>query len=146
MPEPQNFKNHTKFDPLFHYFLMPVLFLNIPASILWYVHHRHTHLHSGLWVILIAITLFLLVAKMRIYSLKVQDRVIRLEESIRMAALLPQAELPLIQSLTEQQFVALRFASDTELPVLTVRTVAENLTPKQIKAAIVIWRPDHFRV
>ena len=146
MPAPQTYKNHTRFDPCFHFFLAPIFLLNIPATILWYVHHRYQHMHSGLWAILISVALFLFVGITRGYSLKVQDRVIRLEEKLRLAALVSPTELIELDSLTIKQYVALRFASNPELPELARRAVRENLTNKQIKQAIVAWRPDYNRV
>lgn len=125
---------------------MPVFFLNIPASILWYAHHRHSHLHSGLWVIFLAVALFFLVAKMRLYALKLQDRIIRLEERTRLASLLSAEQLRQVSSLTIQQLIALRFAPDNELAALGLRAAAEALEPKQIKQSIRVWRIDDFRV
>jgi hypothetical protein len=76
----------------------------------------------------------------------VQDRVIRLEEKHRLAALVSASELIELESLTIKQYVALRFASNAELPDLARRAIRENLTPKQIKEAITSWRPDYDRV
>jgi hypothetical protein len=125
---------------------MPVLLLNVAATSIWYWHHRYHHLHSGPWAVLVSVVLVMMLAKSRIYALQVQDRVIRLEEKQRLAALLSASELIELDSLTVKQYVALRFASNAELPDLARRAVRENLTPKQIKEAIVSWRPDYDRV
>ena len=93
-----------------------------------------------------SIVIFMAVGTARSHSLKAQDRIIRLEEKLRFAALLPPDLLARSQSLTEAQYIALRFASDAEVPALVKRTLDENLTQKQIKEAIVNWRPDYFRV
>jgi hypothetical protein len=146
MPTQQNFKNHTRWDPLFHFFIAPVLLLNIVVTGVWYGHHRYLHAHSGPWAILVAVVLLLLALKARMYAITVQDRVIRLEERLHLASLVPPAELAELDSLTMKQYVALRFASYPELPALARRAIRENLTPKQIKESIVAWRPDTHRV
>jgi hypothetical protein len=146
MPEPQNYKNHVRWDPLWHFFIAPVLLLNILAAIAATIHHWPHHGVLFLWWILISIALFLAVGKARSHSLKAQDRIIRLEERLRLAALLSAEENTRSRSLTESQLIALRFASDDELPALVKRTLNENLTPKQIKESINSWKPDYFRV
>lgn len=143
---PQTYKNHARIDPLFHYFLGPISILNVVAVFIWHLHHHATSPHMGPWAVLMSLWLVVLVTKLRTYSLKVQDRVIRLEERLRYAALLPAAELPMLESLTVPQMIALRFASDAELPALALRAVTEKLTPKQIKQSIQVWRPDTHRV
>jgi hypothetical protein len=85
----------------------------------------------------------LLTFKTRIYSLANQDRIIRLEERLRIAALVPAAD---VLKLSTKQLIALRFASDAELPALVGRTLAENLDPKAIKRSIATWRPDYHRI
>ena len=79
-------------------------------------------------------------------ALKVQDRVIRLEERLRLAELLPDRTRPRIGELTESQLVALRFASDGESPALVEKALATGMKSKEIKKAIQNWRPDYFRV
>ena len=95
---------------------------------------------------MLALSLLVLGTLLRTYALRVQDRVIRLEERIRMAALLPMDAHGLQRELTTGQIIALRFASDSELATLTERAVRERLTPKQIKQSITHWRPDTHRV
>jgi hypothetical protein len=146
MPAEQSFKSHTRFDPIFHFFLMPVLLLNIVATSIWYAHHHWQHQHSGPWAILMSVALLVLAGTLRGYSLKVQDRVIRVEERLRLAALCSPGEMAELDSLSIKQYVALRFASNPELPELARRAVRETLTNKQIKENIKAWRPDHDRV
>jgi Family of unknown function (DUF6526) len=140
---PQSYAKHTRLDPLFHFFLAPLSVAAIILSVTLLV--RNPRMSSTLWVLL-AVGLFLTVFKARSYALKVQDRLIRLEERLRLAMLLPEAERARIGELTESQLVGLRFASDAELPELAVRALNEGLTRKQIKSSIQSWRPDYFRV
>lgn len=146
MSEPQNYKNHGRYDPAFHFFLVPVLLLNVAAAITWYVRHRPTHIHSGPWIILLSLALFMLAGIARGYALKAQDRVIRVEERLRLASIVSPSELAELESLTMKQYIALRFASNPELPELARRAIRENLTPKQIKQSIVAWRADNDRI
>jgi hypothetical protein len=146
MSDPQNYKNHTRWDPVWHFFITPILLLNIIFSIYVTIHHWPDHHMLFGWWILMSIVLMLAIGRARRYSLTVQDRIIRLEERLRFAALLPADELARSQALTPSQLIGLRFASDAELPALVKRTLDENLTQKQIKEAIVAWRPDYLRV
>ena len=140
---PQSYANHARLDPLFHFVLAPLGIAAIIVSVILFV--QHPRLASGLWIVF-AIGLFLVAFKTRTYALKVQDRVIRLEERLRLSMLLPEAARARIPELTEHQLIALRFASDAELPGLAMRALNEGLTSKQIKSAIESWRPDYFRV
>jgi Family of unknown function (DUF6526) len=140
---PQSYANHSRLDPGFHFVLVPLVFVAIVLSINSYI--RHPGLHAALWIVL-SIALLLTAGKARSYALKVQDRLIRLEERLRLSMLLPEAARPRIAELTESQLIGLRFASDAELPALAMRALNEGLTSKQIKASIQSWRPDTFRV
>jgi len=140
---PQSYANHARLDPPFHFFLVWLCFAAVILSVILLV--RHPRMSSILWVLL-AIGLLVTATKARTYSLKVQDRIIRLEERLRLAMLLPEAARARIGELTESQLIALRFASDAELPALALRAVNEGLTNKQIKSSIQSWRPDYLRV
>ncbi len=140
---PQNFENHSRLDPSFHLFLVPVFAIFWVSSIVILV--RHPNLHTGWGVVFSTAVLFALF-KVRLYSLKVQDRLIRLEERLRLAELLPETKRPQILALSERQLIALRFASDAELPALAERSWTENLKPAEIKKAVRNWRADNWRV
>ena len=139
----QTYANHGRFDPWYHFFLAPISLIIFIASIVHLVRHPRPW---GLVHVILAFALVVLVVKLRTYSLKVQDRVIRLEERLRLATLLPEPLRSRINELDIRQLIALRFASDAELPALVERTLNEKLAPKQIKQAIQNWRPDTFRV
>ena len=141
--KPQNLKNHAAFDPWFHIVLSLVLVINLAVATGHLI--RHFGLHS-VWLEVLSLAVFVLAAKVRMYSIKVQDRVIRLEERQRLNLLLPEAMRSRIPEFTERQLIALRFASDGELPDLAERTLAQNLAPADIKKSIQSWRPDYWRV
>ena len=147
---PQTFANHARFDPLFHFFAGPVFILGLVLALVHFFAHItegdfRDHFHAFL-LILLAMALLVLALKERMYSLKVQDRVIRLEERLRLATLLPEPLRARIPELTEAQLVGLRFASDAEIPKLVERTLNEKLSRKDIKKAIQNWRPVYWRV
>lgn len=139
----QNYANHVRIDPMFH----QVIFFTILAAALialWNV-IRHFSLLS-LDVLLITIGLLLVALRLRAYATKLQDRIIRVEERLRLQALLTGPSRARINELSEGQLIALRFASDAELPALVDRALAENMSKDDIKKAVVNWRPDEFRV
>lgn len=147
---PQTFANHARFDPFFHFFLAPVfVFALIAALIHFFTHLAHSSLLGNIHHFLIVVLAFALLGmlfKIRLYSLKVQDRVIRLEERLRLTQLLQEPLRSRIPELTEDQLCGLRFASDGEVGKLAERAMNEKLTRKQIKQSIKNWRPDYWRV
>jgi Family of unknown function (DUF6526) len=152
MSEQQNFANHGKIVPAFHFFLMPVLFLNFASSV-YLVHATARHagaafplLHAIL-NLLLAVALIILAFLARIFALGVQDRVIRLEERLRYQQLLPDDLKPRINEFTISQVVALRFASDAELSGLARKVLDSKLNNrKAIKQMIQNWRADYQRI
>jgi len=147
---PQSYAHHTRWDPLFHFFLLPVFVLGLLMALIhFFAHITHgdlrDHVHAFL-LILLAAALLVAVFKIRLYALKVQDRVIRLEERLRLTQLLSEPLRSRIPELTESQLCGLRFASDAEVPKLVERALKEKLSRKQIKQAIKTWRPDYWRV
>jgi hypothetical protein len=143
LSKPQTYANHGRLDPGFHFFVVPVLLINVVVRGVVAFRHRDLLTH---WDIVVAIALLLLAGIARMYALRVQDRVIRMEERIRIAAVASPATLARMDEFTIRQLVALRFAPYAELGTLADRALAEQLTPKQIKQAIVNWRPDTHRV
>jgi hypothetical protein len=139
----QTFSNHTRYDPPFHFFVLPVFAISLIATIVNLV--RRPGLHSA-WVLVFMVAAVVVVFKTRLNALKVQDRVIRLEERMRLASLLDESLRPRIGEFTESQLVGLRFASDAELPALAARALSEKLSRDEIKKAVQQWRPDYWRV
>ena len=139
----QSAKSHAALDPLTHFTLTPIYLVTLGVAIYIAVHFGPEHLFLRIWLVVVALSFILLNMKTRLYTLKLQDRVIRLEERLRLAGHLTPAEL---DRLTTQQMIALRFAPDVEVAGLARRAGAETLGPKEIKAAIGTWRADHARV
>src|ERR1700678_4100846 len=140
---PQSFSNHTRYDPLFHFFILPVFAITLILTVIDVI--RRPSLYSA-WLVVLVAAAMLAIFKLRMYPLKVQDRVIGLEERLRLATLLAPSLRPRIAEFTESQLVALRFASDAELPVLAAKALNEKLSAGEIKKAIEHWRPDNWRV
>ena len=148
--KPQNLANHTRWDPPFHFYILPVFALALILTLVhFFAHITHGDLRDQIHaflLILLAVALLMLMFKVRLYALRVQDRVIRLEERLRLTQLLSEPLRSRIPELTEDQLCGLRFASDAEIPKLVERTLKENLKRADIKKAIQNWRPDYWRV
>lgn len=139
----QSLKNHSRLDPPFHIFLFGVYLLNLVFA--GFHEYRH-HTIASAWYLVLSLAAIVPILRMRMYPLKVQDRVIRLEERLRLQALAPTEWHPQIYKLTEDQLVGLRFAADDEVVELAKQALEHNLNRKQIKERIKEWRPDEWRV
>jgi hypothetical protein len=140
---PQSLKNHGRLDPPFHLILLTVLIINLVIVVTYTL--RHTSIFTE-WAVILSIAVFIPFFKLRLYPLKVQDRVIRLEERLRLQALAPADWHAQINRLTEDQLIGLRFAADDEVVELAKQAVEQHLNRKQIKERINNWRPDNWRV
>jgi len=144
MSEPvQNYKNHAKFVPVYHFVAFPLIVVNLVWS--WY---RMFEVRSGDSIVaaLTASALVIVFFLARIFALRVQDRVIRLEMRLRLREVLPPGLIPRIVDFTPAQLVAMRFASDAELPDLAVAVLRDHIHDKKvIKQMIKDWQSDHLR-
>jgi hypothetical protein len=140
----QNYANHVRWVPTFHFFVMPVLLLNL----LWAIYRliRPGFTWDGIIHALTAAALVMLMFNARIFALRVQDRVIRMEERQRMSRLLPDELKARIGEFTVGQLVALRFAGDEELPDLTRKVLTDKVSDRNaIKQMVKNWRADYLR-
>jgi Family of unknown function (DUF6526) len=139
----QTFKNHAKFVPAYHFVAGPILILNFVWTLIVAI---RIHMFGSIVSFLVSIALIIMFLLGRSFSLRVQDRVIRLEMQLRLQRVLPADLLPSIPSLIIGQLVALRFASDAELPGLVRKVLSEKIDDrKAIKQMIQNWQPDHLR-
>jgi hypothetical protein len=138
----QSFETHARYMPPFHFFVVPVLLINLIVQIVAAV--RAPGL-ATIWGVVVALALGMAAVLLRFMVLTVQDRVIRLEETLRLTRLLPDRAGD-IAKLSRDHLVALRFAADAEAASLIARILAGEIsTRKQIKAAVKTWRADHLR-
>jgi hypothetical protein len=140
----QTFQNHARFVPAYHFVATPILTVNA----LWAAYRLFkAPSFDTVLALAVALTLIVMLLYLRLFALKAQDRVIRLEERQRLARLVPGDLQSRIEELRPGQLVALRFASDGEVAELARRALAGELaTPKAIKQAIRSWRGDYLRV
>ncbi len=141
---PQTHANHVRLHPPFHFFLMPAALVLLILTIVNVV--RHSDLLQSWILLLIGLMTPIAILLIRVNPLRAQDRVIRLEERLRLAALLNEPLRSRIGELTESQLVALRFACDAEVADLVDRALKEQMKGTDIKKAVVNWRADLFRV
>lgn len=142
--DPQNFENHTRWHPAFHFFILPVMLINFFWAVVIFV--KAPGWNAGWWIV-VSVALLMLTTFVRTYSLKVQDRLIRLEEKLRYQQVLSTPLAQQTGNLTVRQTVALRFAADEELEELVNSVLSGKFVKtKDIKRAIKQWRADNFRV
>jgi len=142
----QSLKNHGRLDPAFQFVLLFVLVANLFFAIFHLAYHwADSRIASG-WFLVLSLAVFIPFFKLRTYPLKVQDRVIRLEERLRLQALAPREWHSQIYRLTEDQLIGLRFAADDEVVELAKQALEGNLTRKEIKERIHSWRADNWRI
>lgn len=144
MVETQNYDNHVRWYPLVHFIISPLLLLNIIwQSVKLYQETNFDRAEN----LLMAFVFLLISLAARLQALKAQDRIIRLEERLRYKEILPAELVEKAESLSLTQILALRFASDNELPELVQRTLnGEFKDGKEIKMAVKNWRGDYLRV
>ena len=141
---PQTYANHARVHPPFHFVLAPGSIVLLILTIVNVVRHYQ---RLDAWILLLmGLLFFVAVFLIRLNPLRAQDRLIRLEERLRLQALLSAELGSRLDELTESQLIALRFASDNELPGLVAKVLSANMQSKDIKKAIVTWRADTFRV
>ncbi|MBX3292627.1 MAG: hypothetical protein KF881_07030 [Acidobacteria bacterium] len=144
MAEQQNYQNHTRWFPLVHFVISPLLLVNLIWAIVCVVQEFDWF---RVQYLLLSFTLVLMSVAARLQALKAQDRVIRLEERLRYRELLPPELAAKASNFRTSQIIALRFASDDELADLATRIANGELsTPKEIKMAVTNWRGDYLRV
>ena len=140
----QNFSNHNRLVPAFHLVALPILLLNFADQTYRLIHLGFSF--DTVVSLLLSIALILVALYARMFALTVQDRVIRLEMRLRLEGVLPPDLKPLISKFSVDQLVALRFASDAELPALCRRVLDEKLTArKSIKQLVKTWKADYLR-
>jgi hypothetical protein len=142
--KPQTYATHRRWEPLFHFFALPVLLLIFPA---WSIVHlyRHYPAPQSFVFLVFAFAIAVLAVYARVFALRVQDRLTALEERLRLERTLPPEARATAAQLTDGQLIGLRFASDEEVADLVAAACAEKLTREQIKKRVKSWRPDYRR-
>ena len=138
----QDFKNHAKMVPGYHYLTLTAILFFLIGSINFLVNSTADNKYLGAMLCLLSVILVLLAWYARGFALKAQDRAIRAEENFRYYL---AAGKVIPHELRMGQVIALRFASNEEFVALTAKAIAENLSNKEIKALIKNWKADHYR-
>ena len=141
MPE-QNYANHVRYHPLYHFFITPVVAINILVA-LW-ITIRHFSILT-LWNLFMAVAIGGIALVVRVYALTNQNRIIRLEERLRLMQLLPDDLRLRIPEIATRDLIALRFAPDAEVVDLTRAILANEAHGAEIKKRVKNWRPDYLR-
>ena len=140
----QTYATHRRFHPIWHFFAVPVLVINVVWAAVIAVRHPLTI--GAHWNVVVAVTLVIAVFAARVQTLTVQNRVIRLEMRLRLRDVLPGAMHGRIDGLSVSQLIGLRFASDAELPGLVDRCLSGELKDGEaVKKVIKDWQPDFVR-
>ena len=143
----QVFANHRRFDPWYHFFAVPIVAISFLIALWGFIRSLSAGFSAwALWNMIVWAAAVALTLIVRTYPLKVQDRIIRLEERLRLATLLDGPLRARIGELEVRQLVGLRFAPDAEVPALVKAALDEKLSGQEIKKRIQNWRPDMFRV
>lgn len=143
--KPQNYGNYVRLVPAFHFFLVPLGFITLTAAIvyLFYTARSEESLFASLLLVCLSLMMVMTMILSRIFACKAQDRAIRAEENLRHFVLTGRLLDP---SLTMDQIIALRFASDEEFVTLCEKAVNEHVAPDKIKRTIKTWKADYDRV
>ena len=144
MPETLSYKTHRAYDPLYHFFVIPVLGINVLLTA-YFLYRRPVLLNA--WALVFAIALVALCWRVRYFPLRIQDRLIRLEETLRLQRVLPEELRGRIDEISTRELIALRFSTDEELPE-HVRAIysGEYRGGEKVKSRIKTWRPDPHRI
>ena len=142
--EPLSYKTHRAYDPLYHFFVIPVLGINVLLAA-YFVYRRPVLLN--VWALIFAIALVALCWRVRYFPLRIQDRLIRLEETLRLQRVLPDELRSKIDEISTRELIALRFCADEELPE-HVRAIyaGDYRGGENVKSRIKSWRPDPHRI
>lgn len=146
MSKAQNFDNHSKYYPFHHFFILPLALIFLGWTVVRMDFSTSDTISESIYQLLFAFIIFLISYLPRIYALKNQNRIIRMEVRQRYYELTGDQFYEKENQLTPAQIIALRFAGDEEILALVDTSIKENTAPKEIKKSIKNWKADHHRV